>query len=33
VPKSRQFIARGLNHFDLLDHSKVRQKISRWLQA
>jgi pimeloyl-ACP methyl ester carboxylesterase len=33
VPKTRQFIARGLNHFDLLDHSKVRQKISRWLQA
>ena len=29
--KTRQFIARGLNHFDLLNDAKVHAKLRRWL--
>ena len=31
VPKTRQYIARGLDHFDLLDDVKVYAKLKRWL--
>lgn len=31
VPKTRQYLARGLNHFDLLSDAKVHAKLKRWL--
>ena len=31
VPKTRQYIAHGLDHFDLLDDAKVYARLKRWL--
>ena len=31
VAKTRQYIARGLNHFDLLSNARVQAKLKRWL--
>ncbi len=31
VPKTRQYIAHGLDHFELLDDAKVYARLKRWL--
>lgn len=33
VPKTRQYIVRGCNHFDLLGDAKVYTKLRRWLSV
>ena len=32
-PESRQWVGHGMNHFDLLSHAEVYDKIRQWLAS